>query len=106
MTGSIAARIAAETITEHLRNKKPLKNFDKNLAGLNKDLLLHWKVRRFLNSQTDEQLNRLFEKMKKAKIEEFLEKHGNMDHPSLFAGKLLSNPKIWFLLPEALKALR
>ncbi|HIH21448.1 MAG: geranylgeranyl reductase family protein [Candidatus Diapherotrites archaeon] len=106
VTGSIAARIAAETITEHLRNKKPLKNFDKNLAGLNKDLLLHWKVRRFLNSQTDEQLNRLFEKMKKAKIEEFLEKHGNMDHPSLFAGKLLSNPKIWFLLPEALKALR
>jgi len=106
ITGSIGARIAAETITEHLRHGKPLKNYEKNIQLLNKDLILHWKIRKFLNSQTDESLNKLFAKMKKAKIEQFLEKYGNMDHPTLFAGKLLSNPRIWFMLPEVISALR
>jgi hypothetical protein len=106
ITGSIAAGIAAESITEHLRHGKPLKNYDKNLSALNKDLMLHWKIRKYLNSTSDKDLDKLFVKMKKAKIEQFLEKYGNMDHPSLFVGKLLSNPKIWLMLPEALKILR
>lgn len=107
ITGSIGARLAAECITEHLRSGRPLKDYDRAVAReLNKDLLIHWKVRKFLNSQSDDSLNRLFAKLKKAKIEQFLEKYGNMDQPSLFAGKLLANPKTWVMLPEAISVLR
>jgi len=107
ITGSIGARLASEAITDHLRKNKPLKEYDKAVAReLNKDLLIHWKVRKFLNMQDDDSLNKLFAKLKHAKIEQFLEKYGNMDQPSLFAGKLLANPKIWVMLPEAISVLR
>lgn len=106
ITGSVAARLASEAVIENQRHRKPLKSLDKNLSALNKDLQIHWKIRKYLNSLNEDSLNKLFVKLKNAKIDQFLEKYGNMDHPSLFAGKLLGNPKMWFLLPEVINALR
>ena len=39
-------------------------------------------------------------------IEEFLEKEGNMDEPSKFVGKLMSNPKFFTMLGTAMKFMR
>ncbi len=106
ITGCIAAKAAAETISEHLKNGKPLSDYHKNLYELEKELLTHWRIRNYLNSLSEQKINSLFLKLKKAKIEDFLAQYGDMDKPSKFAGKLLAKPSMWFLLPEALRILR
>ena len=45
-------------------------------------------------------------KLKEKNIEHFLEEHGDMDQPSKFIGKLMSNPKYWTLFGTAMKFLR
>ncbi|MFH1256457.1 MAG: geranylgeranyl reductase family protein [Candidatus Diapherotrites archaeon] len=103
VTGSLAASIAAEGIKENLANGKPLKEVDKKLVGLNKELQLHWRIRKYLNSLDDNKLNKLVGKANKAGLPEFLEKYGDMDRPSLFVGRILRTPKLWGLFGEGLK---
>ncbi|MBU2476504.1 NAD(P)/FAD-dependent oxidoreductase [Candidatus Micrarchaeota archaeon] len=105
ITGSIAADIAVKTISDHLKHKKPLTDYWKNLSPLNKELELHWKVRKYFNSLNDKQINSLIRKFKKAGMEEFLEKHGDMDFPSKFINKMMLSPSKWGLLPTGLKVL-
>ncbi len=106
ISGCIAAKEAAETISAHLKNKKPLSDYAKKTYDLEKELLMHWRIRNYLNGLSEQKINSLFAKLKKAKIEDFLAQYGDMDKPSRFAGKLLAKPGLWFLLPEALKILR
>lgn len=103
VTGAMAAQIAGETISEHLKNKKPLQEYDKNLSHLNKELSMHWKIHKFLVSQSNQQMDKMFEKLKKAKVESLLEKYGNMDRPSLFVGRFMKNPRLWGLLGPIMK---
>jgi geranylgeranyl reductase family protein len=105
ITGTIAADILVKTISSHLKYKTPLTDYWKNLSELNKELELHWKIRKYLNSLNEKQLNAMFLKLKKANIEEFLEKHGDMDFPSTFLSKLMLSPSKWSLLPIGLKFL-
>jgi hypothetical protein len=58
-----------------------------------------------LNTLPDAQMNQLFAKAKKAGIDRFLEKYGNMDLPSLFMSKVFTNPRMWSFAPDALKFL-
>ncbi len=103
VTGMLAGRIAGDTVHNHFKENAPLKNYEKNLAGLNKDLKLHWKIRQYMNSKSEEQIDKLFRSMNKAKIGEFLSEHGDMDRPTKFVGKILTKPSMWRLFPEALK---
>ena len=101
--GLKASEICAQTIASHLIHKTPLENFDKSLEGINKELALHWKMRKYANSLSYEQMNGFFSKLKKAGIKEVLEEHGHMDYPSRFVGKIIANPRFWFLAPEFMK---
>jgi len=103
ITGSIASDILVKTISAHLKHKKPLTDYWKNLSGLNKELELHWKVRKYFNSLNDQQLNSLILKFKKTGMEEFLEKHGDMDFPSKLVRKMMFSPSKWSLLPTSFR---
>ncbi len=105
ITGSVASDMLVKTISDHLKHKKPLTDYWKNLSSLNKELELHWKARNYFNSLNEKQLNSLFHKMKKAKMEEFLSEHGDMDFPSKFMRKMMLSPSKWGLLPMGLKFL-
>ncbi|MDO8624586.1 MAG: geranylgeranyl reductase family protein, partial [Candidatus Diapherotrites archaeon] len=103
VTSALAGEIAAQTITRHLKEKKKLDEYAKNLEWLNKELNLHYKIHNYLNSHTDAAMNKLVERLKKAKVEEYLALEGNMDFPTKFMPKLLSNPRMLLFLPDALK---
>ena len=103
ITGINAANALSKTISRHLKHKKPLSDYSKELSGLNKELETHYKIHSYLNSLGEKDINSLFEKLKKAKIEKFLSEHGDMDKPSRFIGKILSTPSLWSLASLALK---
>ncbi len=103
ITGMMAGKACAKTIDSYFRDKKPLSDYWKNVSGLNKELVLHWKIRKYLNSLSEEKTNDLVSKMKKAEMEEFLSKYGHMDKPSKFIGKIYKSPGILRMLPEAVK---
>ena len=101
--GMLAAEKCAEAVSRHLKNRKSLSDYNGMVSGINKELKTHWKIRSFLNQQSDEKLNKLFAKLKNAGIEEFLEEHGDMDKPSRFIGKILRKPGMWKLAGLAMK---
>ncbi|MBS3061396.1 MAG: NAD(P)/FAD-dependent oxidoreductase [Candidatus Diapherotrites archaeon] len=103
VTSSLAGKLAAETIREHLFEKKKLENYNKKLDWLNKELNMHWKIHNYYTKLNDNQVNKLFEKAKKAKVEELLSDYGNMDFPTQFIPKLVSNPRVIFFLPDVLQ---
>lgn len=103
MLGMMAGRVAGDSVDAYFKNNVPLKNYERNLEPINKDLRLHWKVRQFMNSLSNEQMDGLFRKMRKAKVGEFLAEAGDMDRPTRFIGKILAKPSMWRLFPEAVK---
>ena len=104
---SINAGIAAgKTIDNYFKKKKPLKEYLNHLKPLYKELELHWKIRKYMNSYSDREIDAMFVKMKKAGVENFLEQHGDMDKPSMFVNKMIANPGMWRMLPELLKFMR
>ncbi|HLC92677.1 MAG TPA: geranylgeranyl reductase family protein [archaeon] len=103
ITGMIAGQIAGDVIHKHFKDNATLKNYEKDVVNLNKELRLHWKIRQYMNSKSEDQIDRLFRGMNKAKIGEFLSEHGDMDMPSKFVGKVLTKPSMWRLFPEALR---
>jgi geranylgeranyl reductase family protein len=97
--GLDAAQRCAEAITKHLKYGSNLSEYKNLLKPINRELKIHWRMRAYLNSLSDDKLDKLFLKLKKAGIEEFLAEHGDMDRPSRFIGKLLKKPRFWSLLP-------
>ncbi len=104
--GIKAGNILGGTLVDIIKKKATIKDYEKRLEGINKELKLHWKIRNYANSLTNQEIDDLFIKLKKNGIEEFLEKEGNMDEPSKFVGKLLSNPKFVLMAGTAIKFLR
>ena len=105
ITGIIGSRNAAKAISNHFKHKNSLDEYKKHVQKLNKELELHYKIRKYFNSLSLQQIDDLMLKLKKAKIEEFLEKYGDMDRPSLFVNKFIRSPSRWGLLPIGLKML-
>ncbi len=106
LSGIHCAELAAETIHEHYKDKAPLENYEKKCSEINKELELHWKLRKYMNSLNEEKMDKLFQKMNKSKMSEFLNEHGDMDKPSKFIGKIMLKPAMWRMFPDALKFLR
>ncbi|HNV01289.1 MAG TPA: NAD(P)/FAD-dependent oxidoreductase [archaeon] len=104
--GMKAGNILGEVIANMMKKKGNLKDYEKKLTTINKELQLHWKIRKYINSLSNEEMDKLFLKLKEKNIEHFLEEHGDMDQPSKFIGKLMSNPKYWTLFGTAMKFLR
>ena len=100
LTGINAGKAAAKAIDDFYKSKKPLTNYSKYLKPINKELELHWKLRKYFNGLSNEKLDKLFVKMRKAKVGEFLSEHGDMDKPSRFIGKVLTRPSMWRMFPE------
>ena len=101
--GLRAAQACAETIANHLKHQHSLDAYARNLQGINKELALHWKIYSYIQGLKPNQFDSLFRKAKDAGVEQFLREYGDMDKPSLFMRKILFKPKMWKLLPSALK---
>jgi flavin-dependent dehydrogenase len=104
--GMKAGNILGEVIAKTLTKQGNLRDYEKKLESINKELKLHWKIRRYANTLSNEEINDLFKKLKEKDFEKFLEEHGHMDEPSKFVGKLISNPKYWSMAGSALKFFR
>jgi digeranylgeranylglycerophospholipid reductase len=95
--GMKAGNAVAETIANTLKKNGKLSDYEKNLSEVHKELRIHWKIRKYINSLSNEKIDSLFEKLKAKGIEEFLREEGNMDEPSKFIGKLAKKPSYWFM---------
>jgi digeranylgeranylglycerophospholipid reductase len=104
--GMRAGNILAQTIADSVKHKTSLKEYEKRCAPLNRELKMHWKIRKYANSLSEEQTNKLFSKLKNKGIEEFLQEHGDMDNPSEFISKLASSPRYWFMAKTLLSIAR
>jgi geranylgeranyl reductase family protein len=101
--GLKAAETCAETVATHIKHKQGLNSYLRNLAEINKELGLHWKIYSYLQGLKPEKFDTLFAKAREAGIEQFLEEYGDMDKPGTFMRKMLLKPKMWGLLPAMLK---
>jgi len=101
--GLKAGAICAETIANNLKHGHELSRYSRNLQEVNKELALHWKIHSYIQGLHPKKLDSIVRKAKDSSIEEFLQEHGNMDRPSQFMRKMLFKPKMWGLLPAALK---
>ena len=104
--GMKAGNILASTIADHFKHKTPLTDYEKRLGKINRELLMHWKIRKYANSIEGEKASELFNKLKAKGIDQFLEEHGEMDEPSAFISKLAKSPKYWFMAKTLLDILR
>lgn len=95
--GMKAANILAESLADVFKNHKKIENYGNKLSGINKELKMHWKIRKYFNSLSNEQIDKLFKKLKEKDIEYFLEREGDMDNPSAFVGKMAKKPAFWFM---------
>ncbi|MFA6269112.1 MAG: NAD(P)/FAD-dependent oxidoreductase [archaeon] len=103
--GMKAGNVLGKVLADMLKGKGSLKDYEKKMSGLNEELKFHWKIRKYLNSLSDNELDSLFVKLKKNGIEKFLEEEGNMDEPSKFVGKLTTNPRFMLMTGTILKFL-
>lgn len=95
--GMKAGNILAEVIASKFKKTGTIKDYEKKIGEINKELRVHWKIRKYANGLSNQEIDKLFAKLKSKGIEEFLEKEGNMDEPSKFIGKLAKKPKYWFM---------
>ena len=95
--GMKAGNILGGAIANHIKHKTPLNLYEREMAGINRELKMHWKVRQYINSLGGESIDKLFGKLKEKGIEEFLQMEGDMDSPSKFIGKMAKSPKYWFM---------
>ncbi|MFA5764017.1 MAG: NAD(P)/FAD-dependent oxidoreductase [archaeon] len=95
--GMESGNVLAQTIASELKKTGSIKDYEKNLKSINRELKMHWKIRSYVNNLNNDQIDKLFVKLKNKGIEEFLEINGDMDNPSKFIGKLAKSPKYWFM---------
>ncbi|MDD3177978.1 MAG: NAD(P)/FAD-dependent oxidoreductase [Candidatus ainarchaeum sp.] len=101
--GLLSCEYAQKAIYDFLKYKKPLSNYNILISKLLKELKLHYKIKKYIFSKTDPELEDFIIKLKSIDLDKFLEKKGNMDYPSLFFTKLFLKPKIFKLFPEIIK---
>jgi len=101
--GMLAGNIAGDAVHKFFKDKEPLENYEKDLSEINHELMLHWKIRQFINNKNENQIDDLIKRMNKANAGEFLSNYGDMDKPSRFLGKAMATPSLWRLFPEAIK---
>jgi len=101
--GLISSEMAAKAINARIKEYKNLSIYNDYLSEYRKELNLHYKIRKYIFSKNIFEQDKLLLKIKNTDVIEILEKHGNMDYPSLFLKKFLSNKNIWFLVPEFFK---
>ncbi len=105
--GLLSAEAAAKAINERIKEFKDLEtNYKHHLSKYISELKTHYKIRKYIDSKTNIELENLLIKLKKIGIEKFLEKKGDMDFPSYFMPRLLTNPNFITLAPEIIKYLR
>lgn len=104
--GMKAGNILGETIANTIKKNGKLSDYEKNMGLINRELRMHWKIRKYANGLKNEDINKLFLKLKEKGIEEFLEQEGNMDEPSKFIGKLAKKPSYWFMAKTLLNIAR
>jgi len=105
--GLLSAEAAAKAINERIKEFKDLdKNYKHHLSKYISELKFHYKIRKYLDSKNNVDLDNLLIKLKGAGIEKFLEEYGDMDFPSTFMYRLLAKPKLLSLAPEAIKFIR
>lgn len=104
ITGFEGASFAANAVANHYKHKKNISEYQKMLSPLNRELDIHWKIRKYLNNLlASGKIDNFFYKAKKAGIEDFLSLEGDMDKPSSFMGKIWFKPSLWGLLPDFLR---
>ena len=101
--GLLSCECAEKALTNRFKSFKSLDNYNKFISKYVKELNLHYKIRSFLFSKTDAELEDFIIKIKQAGITDFLEKYGDMDYPSFFITRLFLKPKIIKLFPEVIK---
>lgn len=101
--GLHASERCAQAIEMHLKENANLAEYCKLLEPINKELWIHWKLRSYLNSLSDEKIDKLILKANKLNLGDFLSEHGDMDWPSRFIGKMMRMPKFWGMLPLLLR---
>ncbi len=97
-----SADILAGVLHEHITQGTSLDEYPKRMEPLFKELEMHYKIHQYQSKMTDEQLDKFFLKIKDAGAEQFLSKEGDMDEPTRFIGKIMANPRMISLLPEAI----
>ncbi len=97
-----SADILAGVLHEHVTQGTSLDEYPKRMEPLFKELEMHYKIHQYQSKMTDEQLDKFFLKIKDAGAEQFLSKEGDMDEPTRFIGKIMANPRMISLLPEAI----
>jgi digeranylgeranylglycerophospholipid reductase len=95
--GMKAGAHLAASIDDYLRRGTPLASYERRLAGLTRELRLHWKIRSWYNALRDAEVDELFSRLKDEGIEEFLSAKGDMDCPSRFLPRLALKPGYWFM---------
>ncbi|MEK6902222.1 MAG: hypothetical protein AABX02_01380, partial [archaeon] len=98
-----SADILGGVIHDHVHHQTPLTEYEKRMDPVFKELDMHYKIHQYQSRLTDEKMDQFFLKLKDVGMENFLSTEGDMDEPSRFVGKVLSNPRMITLFPEALK---
>ena len=95
--GMKSGHILAENLANIFKKNGKLTDYEKKMISLNRELKMHWKIRNYVNSLSNEQIDKMFKKLKDKDIEYFLEREGDMDNPSTFIGKMAKKPAFWFM---------
>ncbi len=103
--GLMSSEMAAKAINARIKEYKDINIYNDYLSSYRKELNLHYKIRNYFYSKDIFKQDKLLLDIKNSEIIELLEKHGNMDYPSLFISKILLNYKSLKLFPEYLKFL-
>lgn len=98
-----SADILGDVLTEHVHHGTSLDEYPKRMEPIFKELEMHYKIHQYQSKLTNNQLDKFFLKLKDAGAEQFLSAEGDMDEPTRFMGKFLSNPGMISLLPEAMQ---
>jgi len=98
--GLISSEIAAQTITNRLKNFKNLENYNKSISKYKNELYLHYKIYKFLFSKTLVELDEFFIKCKTHGVEQFLQDHGEIDYLSTFIFKVILYPKLYGFIKD------
>lgn len=104
--GLASAECAARTITERLKSYKKLKNYNKHLKPLTRELNIHYKLYKYKNQKTNLEFDNLLLRLKDAGIENFLNNNGNIDYPSQFLPKLVLYPKFLLFYKELIDIIK